>query len=298
MVDHLWLSIASDKTVVTSCSEESNGESTTIQDAIRNRCNLDRGKGPRVSFALGMIPLAIAVCCKQTIDLKLETGTGKENILQVFRSEIAKVVNREVELFDRFKACVDEASHLLLNDQMSRNGSLSEEIELLKEVKDILDELNIIYTVTSQQEYILDTAFDSLDGFDDQSEIAALLDYYRTFSNIYHIRKEVNKLIYDAKQIQKNINHLLDLRQKDANLSEAIWARNSAENTARQGRTILVFTVVTIIFLPITFLSSLFALNITSFPHDKDGSLSYSPQWAYSRLCKPMSLIYNPKKTT
>ncbi|KAI0411455.1 hypothetical protein F5X98DRAFT_383752 [Xylaria grammica] len=81
-----------------------------------------------------------------------------------------------------------------------------------------------------------------------------------------------------------NINHLLDLRQKDADLSEAIWTRISAENTARQGRTILVFTVVTIVFLPITFLSSLFALNIESFPHDANGTLSYSPQWAFSRL--------------
>jgi len=49
---------------------------------------------------------------------------------------------------------------------------------------------------------------------------------------------------------------LLDLRQKDANLQEALSARlasddaaKQAEATAKQGRTILVFTVVTIVFV-------------------------------------------------
>lgn len=83
------------------------------------------------------------------------------------------------------------------------------------------------------------------------------------------------------------LNHLLDLKQKQANVSEALSARKQAENTSRQaelsaqhaaegvvqaelareqaeataqqGRTVLVFTVVTIIFVCSTpfYLSSL-----------------------------------------
>ncbi|KAI0539580.1 hypothetical protein GGR58DRAFT_227295 [Xylaria digitata] len=168
-------------------------------------------------------------------------------------------------------------------NQISWNGGISKEIELLKEVKDILDELNIINTVLIRQKNTMKTVSSGLENCDVKG---ALLDHHYIFSKIEHTSDEVERLIYDAKQIQKKmqINHLLDLRQKDANLSEAIWARNSAENTARQGRTILVFTAVTIIFLPITFLSSLFVLNITSFPHDAEGMLSYNPEWAFSRL--------------
>jgi hypothetical protein len=45
------------------------------------------------------------------------------------------------------------------------------------------------------------------------------------------------------------INHLVDLKQKQANIDEAISARLQAEDTARQGTVILVFTIVTIVFV-------------------------------------------------
>jgi hypothetical protein len=45
------------------------------------------------------------------------------------------------------------------------------------------------------------------------------------------------------------VNHLLDLRQKDANVSEAVRVRESSEDAIRQGRAVFVFTVVTIIFM-------------------------------------------------
>jgi len=81
----------------------------------------------------------------------------------------------------------------------------------------------------------------------------------------------------DSFLMYKQLNHLLDLKQKQANVSEALSARKQAENTsrqaelaaghaergaeqaelahkqaeetARQGKTVLVFTVITIIFV-------------------------------------------------
>jgi hypothetical protein len=45
------------------------------------------------------------------------------------------------------------------------------------------------------------------------------------------------------------LNHLLDLKQKHANVQEARSARRQADETAKQGDTLLVFTLVTIIFV-------------------------------------------------
>lgn len=42
---------------------------------------------------------------------------------------------------------------------------------------------------------------------------------------------------------------LLDLKQKQASVSEALSARQEAQDTKRQGRTIMLFTIVTIIFV-------------------------------------------------
>lgn len=97
------------------------------------------------------------------------------------------------------------------------------------------------------------------------------------------------------------INHLLDLKQKNANLSEAVQARKQAEQSAQQGRTILVFTIVTIVFvswelpsnisnaytqqLPLSFLSSFYSLKIESFPRQGNDSL-FPDTWIFSRICK------------
>ncbi|KAI1822727.1 hypothetical protein F4861DRAFT_373459 [Xylaria intraflava] len=293
MVNQCWVLITDDDTIVTSTSEHQDGISNTIQEAISNHFTRDEDKRPEVSSALDMIPLILSLCCRQTIELKL--GVGGENLLQVFGSDIARAANREVELFDQFILGLKAPNQPLPSSQASHNDGILEEIELLKEVKDILDELNIIKAVLLDQREILTAAFETLEQWDQRiyfgrqrakktTHLGELLAYYQRFGKLDTIGMEVAKLIHDAGQTRENINHLLDLRQKHANLSEAISARTSSENTARQGRTILVFTVVTIIFLPITFLSSLFALNITSFPHDTAGNLSYSPQWAYSRL--------------
>jgi hypothetical protein len=71
-----------------------------------------------------------------------------------------------------------------------------------------------------------------------------------------------------AERIYKSITDLLDLKQKHANAFEARFARDQAAGTARQSQTIMVFTIVTIIFLPLSFIAAIFTINIKEFPHD------------------------------
>ncbi|XXH01514.1 hypothetical protein Hte_007874 [Hypoxylon texense] len=187
-------------------------------------------KRPLVLSAYTMIALILGLCIKRPIDCEL--GQSKERILQVFSSAIAETANREVKLFDEFKKSLGSGS---------REDKLLAEINLLKEVKDILDELNIIKTVILKQRHVMDEALRFLNGNTKEPADTKAIDHYRTLSGLDTTVQEVDKMIHDAKQTQENINHLLDLQQKDANLTEAI-------GTKRQGRTIMVFTVVTIVF--------------------------------------------------
>jgi hypothetical protein len=50
-------------------------------------------------------------------------------------------------------------------------------------------------------------------------------------------------------QLTLQLNNLLDLKVKQATVFEAQLSRMAALDTARQGQTILVFTIVTIIFV-------------------------------------------------
>jgi hypothetical protein len=102
------------------------------------------------------------------------------------------------------------------------------------------------------------------------------------------------------------LKDLMDLRQKHANLSEARSARLQTEETSRQGNTIMVFTIVTILFvsilkfcynlphtnrfqLPASFMASFFALAINQFPRDSSSMLDLN--YVVKYMCKLLSLV-------
>ncbi|PVH85271.1 hypothetical protein DL98DRAFT_55275 [Cadophora sp. DSE1049] len=82
-----------------------------------------------------------------------------------------------------------------------------------------------------------------------------------------------------AGRVQEAVLSVLGLEQNEAAMQEAMSSREQAQESIRQGRTLMVFTIVTIPFLPASFLASLFALDIAVFPHVGD-SLAW-PDWAF-----------------
>jgi hypothetical protein len=79
---------------------------------------------------------------------------------------------------------------------------------------------------------------------------------------------DLTRMDKQAESVNTNLTQVLDLKQKHANALEARFQRDQAQDTARQGQTIMIFTLVTIIFLPMSFIASFFAINIADFPHN------------------------------
>ncbi|KAF3811907.1 hypothetical protein GCG54_00003656 [Colletotrichum gloeosporioides] len=65
------------------------------------------------------------------------------------------------------------------------------------------------------------------------------------------------------------IKDLLDLKQQQASILQAWQSVKQADETVRQGRSIMIFTIVTIIFLPLSFMSSVFGMNNSTIGSDK-----------------------------
>ncbi|KAJ5701245.1 hypothetical protein N7488_008793 [Penicillium malachiteum] len=84
---------------------------------------------------------------------------------------------------------------------------------------------------------------------------------------------EIQRMIADAQSVQSDITSLLDLKQKEATIIEA-------QATRRQSDSVMVFTVVTVVFLPASFLASLFALNVVEYPHKGD-SVAFQGRWIF-----------------
>lgn len=77
--------------------------------------------------------------------------------------------------------------------------------------------------------------------------------------------KDIDRMDKQAERIYHSITDLLDLKQKHANAFEARFARDQAAGTTRQSKTIMVFTIVTIVFLPLSFITSIFTINMKEF---------------------------------
>ncbi|KAI9647516.1 hypothetical protein NHQ30_003901 [Ciborinia camelliae] len=184
MVDQLWVYVIDDGRPVIPI----NPGRKVISDHIIN----DKDQRPHIASAHEMIALVTALCARRTIDREL--GKDKKQLLQIFASAIAKAADTEVRLFEEFMKTLDGNGHADRNSKYN----ISSEITLLKEVKDIQDELNIINNVLTMQNMVLEDTFGFLGDHD-------IVEYYRNLGRIDQVLEEMKKLIYDADRVHRNV---------------------------------------------------------------------------------------------
>jgi Mg2+ and Co2+ transporter CorA len=145
---------------------------------------------------------------------------------------------------------------------------IGEETDLLAEAKDIRDELNMIRTVLEHQKHVLQD-FQEVICEIYQGQHRSQHEVKKRFKDQQRMidmhLKDIERMDKQAERIYHSITDLLDLKQKHANAFEARFARDQAAGTTRQSKTIMVFTIVTIVFLPLSFITSIFTINMKEF---------------------------------
>ncbi|PLB53435.1 hypothetical protein P170DRAFT_130060 [Aspergillus steynii IBT 23096] len=150
---------------------------------------------------------------------------------------------------------------------------ISKAADLLDEVKDIRDELTILKAILTQQDNIW-------------TDVHKSPNNPKSERRPHYMLTEINEMIEIIDNIKSSVNEILNLEQNGTSLREAF-------ESVQQGRTLMVFTVITIVFTPMSFLSSLFALNVTSFQHDSKGELAYKPSWIFPMLfCISLAITF------
>jgi ankyrin repeat protein len=322
MVDQLWMWIMGPNLIVTSFAqrwEQPKNDPLNVLDGIIEDVNSKTREPVRSVYDLANI---ITNRCSGVFD-RHRMGDEEYQFLDMFESSIGIATDRETLLFSRFNRASAQASDWLKNHRkLSRfsRGSQSkkhatdgdgddqflqededeqpifvdnlldigQEIDLLAEAKDIRDELNMIRTVLHHQQDVLLDFQEAICGIYQrqhraQSEVKKRFrDQQRTID--IHL-KDIDRMDKQAERIYSSITDLLDLKQKHANAFEARFARDQAAGTTRQGKIMMVFTIVTIIFLPLSFITSFFTINLQEFPHGADGSeqlqLSYVAKYTF-----------------
>ena len=74
---------------------------------------------------------------------------------------------------------------------------------------------------------------------------------------------------------------LLDMKQKQANVVEAHLASRQSKVAADQSRTVMIFTIFTIIFMPLSFFASVFGINSKEWSGDGNNYLPLHKIFTY-----------------
>ncbi|OAL23957.1 hypothetical protein AYO20_10807 [Fonsecaea nubica] len=267
MVDQLWLWIIDDNRWDPNPEAGERAESATEngEDRLIHRISkhISEDIRPQTRTVYEMAALITSFCTDFVDQCKVKADGGtasspSESFLHVFADSIGVVMDKEVQYFEDFRRSIAARHKNTQTNHDSHSPNLElrleKEIALLEEIKDIRDELNILRSICTDQDVVLKTLSKlATRGKDSKAKgVVAndrILDYYRQRSNIDTRIARIKKMQQDVRTAYDAMNHLLDLKQKDANILEAAEARKQAEATTKQGRTIMVFTIVTIIFV-------------------------------------------------
>lgn len=321
MVDQLWMWILGTNLIVTSFPqrwEQPKNDPLNVLDGIIEDINSKTKEPVRSVYDLA---ITITTRCSGAFD-RHRMGDEEYQFLDMFEASIGTATDRETVLFKEFNTASAQASDWLKNHrklsrftwnlehpESQRPGTddeplleekyqqplfvdklldIGQETDLLAETKDIRDELNMISMVLQQQQHVLlglqDVICEIFYGQQrSQREVKrGFKEQQRTID--MHL-KDINRMDKQAERIYASITDLLDLKQKHANAFEARFARDQAAGTARQGKIIMVFTIVTVVFLPMSFITSFFSIDVAQFPPAHPGSdkvsISYVSKYTF-----------------
>ncbi|KAH0559254.1 hypothetical protein GP486_004233 [Trichoglossum hirsutum] len=135
--------------------------------------------------------------------------------------------------------------------------SIRDELDMIVNIRDTIDELGSLKRLFEVQTKVVRKA-EGLFGEAERTHRGgqkSAVRLVRVVDRVEEFETTIDKLIEAAEKARDSLQNLLDLKQKEANVSEARSGNLQALAAKQQGKTLLIFT------LPLNFLTSLFGVN-------------------------------------
>ena len=274
MVDTLWLWILADDTILTfapkrECADEETSEYSSHADLVEHikRSMTEERNNVKDPFDFA----ALIICC--CIDALLRGSTESNlRVFHVFESHASDLIERQTqasrsfkdELYDKRETGTWKLSRAFDTYSVHPQGYIGKDSDHgddftnLLELRDIADELNTIKSLLNQQ----------------LEQVKQMIKQYRTIwkscrrgyhgkeflqegqRRIERYKRQIESLESSCQQAIGDYKDLLNLKETHSGVEEA---RTASE----QARTVTIFTVITIIFSPLSFLASIFGMNVS-----------------------------------
>ncbi|KAL8789142.1 MAG: hypothetical protein Q9195_006963 [Heterodermia aff. obscurata] len=266
MVDQLWLWVLDGETVVTFAApkekEDNDGGAWKQADVIGNIYQDINGDFARqCSDPFDFAALAVYHAIKALLD---HANDRELQVFRIFEEYISILTERQTISFKEFRnnhRFKDPKS--IDAKRLPRYVDNSADLDALLELRDIEDELNTLDKLFKEQQRGVS---DMLSHYVELNNVSGkaifgtqwLMEINHTLEGY---KDQVEGMLKSAQTAQKAFKELLDMKQKQANIVEAHLAREQTEVAADQSRSIMIFTIFTIIFLPLSFFASVFGIN-------------------------------------
>ncbi|SPO05319.1 uncharacterized protein DNG_08006 [Cephalotrichum gorgonifer] len=258
MVHQLWLWKLNKDTVITAFPERYHqGVEDSLFETIR-QSGIDCYTRPE------QLVESILFECVTFLEEYRLAGLGL-HILDIFDSSIARRSNEEVACFKNFRDSLEKRS--------VREG-VSKEISLIHEIEDIRDELHLILRIfASQRDVVKQFAGVFWPAVKDKFHRMAFVDD----CGVQGLIERTKELDRNAQRTRTELDSLVQMKLAQSSLEQA-------ESASRLNNYIMLFTIIAVVFTPLSFMTSLFAIPFDYFPENDEGEIRVHEDWFTRRM--------------
>ncbi|KAK6836282.1 Magnesium transport protein CorA- transmembrane region [Apiospora arundinis] len=351
MVDQLWLWVLDERTILTFFPRRygtNEDDAAGVHKSIRTRLDhISKTRHPEQRMgSVWDLALIIFDECINTLFDRTKTPDLQPRVMDHFSQAIDDVTNKQAIASGRLWAWTEQWKKALSNKQKSRTADVHialildvrPEYKLLYEIKDIIEELNIIIHISrthntllksfvDQAKHIMDPGrrlqnmFDHGLNMDSTREpkskmdnrnagvTAKKVDYDRFGSMAEELVIKVDSRIQTLEDLKKraesasnSVNELLNRKQQQSSVVQAWQSAQQTEDAVAQGQSVMLFTAVTIVFAPLSFMTSVFGMNSWEFSPEQNtwkilDQLAYILPISVATIMLVLFLAFNPSVT-
>ncbi|KAL5313433.1 hypothetical protein ACEPPN_019166 [Leptodophora sp. 'Broadleaf-Isolate-01'] len=265
MVDQLWVWVLDDNTVISSFPPRRQGmqkmglDPNNKTDILRSISKYLRmsDRSP-VRHPRDLVNLIVAQSLAVLLDNK--NRIQELDFITTFSTQAASVLDKTAKLLQLFVKSFEQygTRSEVPGDVFEIVFSVTKETLLFREVQDIRDELGMLSALFQDQLDVLAGAEkifyhqELLKNKENEDKPSFQIDTTQlglARARVAKHQRDVKRMEGQAVQAYEMLKDLLDLKQQQANVLEARQSRKQAVIAAKQGKVVLVFTVVTIIFM-------------------------------------------------
>lgn len=249
MVDQLWVCVTSFDTIFTFFPQnlkENEGDRSFAdlkESLVEGLQSLQTDCQLPCDDALDMA----AYCLHQAVTALLghDESNSDVPVMRIFRNTLDETYELAVQAFNDFVEKPDEEL------------GVSHDLKLYQKACDIQDELQMLRHLFREQHIVIQQFITDIGQLSSAIEgVNATNTATLALKRLEEFDAEAEKCCNSSRSTKSYILVLLDLKQKASGLNVAL-------STADQGRTMMIFTVFTIVFLPLSFFAAIYGMNIS-----------------------------------